>query len=183
MGFELPRISLELPTTPLEAETKVGSRNASQGITTTAAASRIPIPDVAPLRLAVSDKIQDRSHHYETCQCKKQASCDSGCPRLAQREVKTPEHDGCRKQLDQAAPAKSQQRRAVRSPSRPERDDGLHAHPDKGDDLKLKNLPRKVSQRRCCRSRHKKIRNHSTPWLLGRKPDAAPALIAALRIP
>jgi hypothetical protein len=38
--------------------------------------------------------------------------------------------------------AKSQQRRAVRSPSGPERDDGLHAHPDKGDDLKLKNLPR-----------------------------------------
>jgi phosphoserine phosphatase RsbU/P len=69
------------------------------------------------------------------------------------------------------------------SPSRPERDDGLHAHPDKGDDLKLKNLPRKVRQRRCCRSRHKKIRNHSTPWLLGRKPEAAPALIAALRNP
>src|SRR5882762_5238671 len=52
------------------------------------------------LRLAVSDKIQDRSQRHEARQCEEQASCDSGCPCLTQREAKTPEHDGCRKQLD-----------------------------------------------------------------------------------
>ena len=35
--------------------------------------------------------------------------------------------------------------------------------------------------RRCRRSGHKKIRNHSTPWLLGRKAEAVAALIAVLK--
>src|SRR6267378_2287643 len=111
----------------------------------------------------LSFPVRQPRHHHEACQCKKQASCDSGCPRLAQREAKTPEHDGCRKQFNQTVSAESQQRGAVRSPSRPERNDGLHTHPDKGDDLELKNSARDVRQGRCCRCGHKMVAIILTP--------------------
>jgi hypothetical protein len=38
---------------------------------------------------------------------------DSGCPRLTQSEAKTPEHNGRRKQLNQAVSAEGKQRWTV----------------------------------------------------------------------
>src|SRR6266571_3289684 len=99
-------------------------------------------------RLAVSEKIQNRSQHHEACQREKQASCDSGCPRLTQCEAKTPEHDGCRKQLDQTVSSESEESRTIRTPSRPERNNSLYGHPADGENLKLKNAPRDIRQLR-----------------------------------
>src|SRR6267378_4307114 len=92
-------------------------RPASQGITT-AAANKIPIPT--------------------------RLRCASRYPRKF--EPKTPEHDGCRKQLDQAVSSESVESGTMRTPSRPERSDSLYGHSGDGENLKLKNAPRDIRQ-------------------------------------
>src|ERR1700682_4323961 len=127
--------------------------------------------DQATPRLAVSDKIQDRGQHHSACQREKQAPSNSSCPRLTQRKAKAQKHTACRKQLNQAVPTESQQRRTVRGPSRPESDDGFHAHPDHCYDLDSKNFLRDLRERSCRRGGHRRIKKHFTPFV-GRKADA-----------
>src|SRR5258708_23907699 len=93
--------------------------------------------DQAPLRFAISKKIQNGSQHHESRQCEKQNSRDPSCPCLVEFEPKTPEHDGCRKQLDQTVSSESYESRTMRTPSRPERDASLRGHPHAGEHLTL----------------------------------------------
>jgi hypothetical protein len=102
--------------------------------------------DQAPLRFAISKKIQNGSQHHESREREKQNSRNPSCPCLIEFGPKTPEHDGCRKQLDQTVSTESEQSGTVRTPSRPERNDSLYGHPDDGENLKLKNAPRDIRQ-------------------------------------
>jgi len=60
---------------------------------------------------------KQNQHHERPANPRQPPAIRAARPRLA--EAKTPEHNARRKQLNQAVSAKSQQRGAVRSPSRP----------------------------------------------------------------
>src|SRR6267378_3345197 len=74
--------------------------------------------------------------------------------RVRVERPKTPEHDGCRKQLDQAVSSESVESGTMRTPSRPERNDSLHCHPGDGENLKLKNASRDIRQLSRCGCGH-----------------------------
>ena len=129
------------------------------------------------LRLAIPYKIQDRSEHNKSRQSEKQSPGDTGCPRLAKAKPKAPEHYGCGEELDQTVPAKSEQRRAVRMPSRRERNGCFDTHPNYRDDLKSEHSSRNIGKRRGRGYGHNQPCDHSTLQLqrnelLGLLPDS-----------
>jgi hypothetical protein len=110
--------------------------------------------DQAPLRFEISEKVQNGSKHYESRKREKQNSHNLSCPCLVQFEPKTPEHDGCRKQLDQTVSYESEKSGSMRTPSRPERNESFRGHPDDGENLELENAPRDTQQLGLCGCDH-----------------------------
>ena len=78
---------------------------------------------------------------------KSKTTRNPSCPCLLEVEPKTPEHDGCRKQLDQAVSSESQESGTMRAPSRTKRNDCLDGHPGDRHNLKSKNAAGNIRQR------------------------------------
>jgi hypothetical protein len=120
-------------------------RPASQGITT-AAANKIPTPTRLRCASRYPGKFKTEVSTTSPANVKSKTPAIRAARASSTVNRKTPEHDGCRKQLDEAVSSESEESGAMRTPSPPERNDSLYSHPGDRENLELKNAPRDSRQ-------------------------------------